>query len=202
MPGMAMGGALQGALPAGRRITDAACGELMKGYAVLPGAAGVQLSAGVPALPPGWEQAVDPASGKVYYANRSTGETSWIPPAAAPTQLPPMLLAQTAPAAALAAAPAQTSIPQTAPATAATAPATEAATAPASEPATAPAEAPAEAQADGATAAPAEAGAQAQPAEAQPALPAGWEQGVDATSGKTYYYNRATNQSSWTIPTA
>jgi len=196
MPGMAMGGvALSGGMP------GALQGALPAGYAVLPGTAGVQLSAGVPALPPGWEQAVDPASGKVYYANRSTGETSWIPPAAAPTQLPPMLLAQTAPAAALATAPAQTSIPQTAPATA---PATEAATAPACEPATAPAEAPAEAQADGVTATPAEAGAQAQaqPAEAQPALPAGWEQGVDATSGKTYYYNRATNQSSWTIPTA
>ncbi|CAE7741907.1 NEDD4L [Symbiodinium microadriaticum] len=190
MPGMAMGGvALSGGMP------GALQGALPAGYAVLPGTAGVQLSAptAVPALPPGWEQAVDPASGKVYYANRSTGETSWIPPAAAPTQLPPMLVAQTAPAAALATAPAQT---QTAPAAAAAE-----ATAPASEPATAPAEAaPAEAQADGTTA-PAEA-SQAQPAEAQPALPAGWEQGVDATSGKTYYYNRATNQSSWTIPTA
>ena len=27
-----------------------------------------------------WEQAIDPVSGKGYYANRSTGETSWTPP--------------------------------------------------------------------------------------------------------------------------
>ena len=34
-----------------------------------------------PPLPPGWEQANDPASGRIYFANRSTGETSWTPPA-------------------------------------------------------------------------------------------------------------------------
>ena len=28
-------------------------------------------------LPPGWEAAVDPSSGKTYYANRSTRETRW-----------------------------------------------------------------------------------------------------------------------------
>eukprot|EP00928_Gymnodinium_smaydae_P001075 TRINITY_DN1039_c0_g1_i1.p1 TRINITY_DN1039_c0_g1~~TRINITY_DN1039_c0_g1_i1.p1 ORF type:complete len:303 (+),score=36.94 TRINITY_DN1039_c0_g1_i1:60-911(+) len=38
---------------------------------------------GVTALPPGWEQATDPASGRAYYCNRSTGETSWTPPAVA-----------------------------------------------------------------------------------------------------------------------
>lgn len=27
-----------------------------------------------------WEQAIDPVSGQRYYANRSTGETSWTPP--------------------------------------------------------------------------------------------------------------------------
>jgi len=27
-----------------------------------------------------WEQAIDPVSGQCYYANRSTGETSWTPP--------------------------------------------------------------------------------------------------------------------------
>mmetsp|Transcript_23989 Transcript_23989/g.38142 ORF Transcript_23989/g.38142 Transcript_23989/m.38142 type:complete len:213 (+) Transcript_23989:34-672(+) len=34
------------------------------------------------ALPPGWEQVLDPASGKPYYCNRVTGESSWTPPVA------------------------------------------------------------------------------------------------------------------------
>ncbi|CAJ1367050.1 unnamed protein product [Effrenium voratum] len=48
-------------------------------------------------LPPGWEQTTDPSSGKTYYFNRATNETSWTPPAAhappptmpAPGGLPP-----------------------------------------------------------------------------------------------------------------
>jgi len=36
------------------------------------------------ALPPGWETASDPSSGKPYYFNRATGETAWTPPGAAP----------------------------------------------------------------------------------------------------------------------
>ena len=31
-------------------------------------------------LPPGWEEAIDPSSGRKYYANRSTQETRWDPP--------------------------------------------------------------------------------------------------------------------------
>ena len=154
--------------------------------------AGMQMAAptAVPALPPGWEQAVDPASGKarvvpeknfclrlklgvsnnplqVYYANRSTGETSWTPPAPAAQMAAPMLVATapagTAPTAALATAPAAalTNAPATAQTTA---PAT--ATAPAAEPATAQATGPAAEDgqaADGATA-PADGAAQAQPA--------------------------------------
>lgn len=37
-------------------------------------------------LPPGWEEARDPASGHVYFANRATGETSWVRPAPVPQQ--------------------------------------------------------------------------------------------------------------------
>ncbi|CAK0814756.1 unnamed protein product [Prorocentrum cordatum] len=37
---------------------------------------------GPPPLPPGWEQANDPASGRPYFCNRSTGESSWTPPPA------------------------------------------------------------------------------------------------------------------------
>merc|ERR1712232_1266967 len=33
-------------------------------------------------LPPGWEQYPDPATGRPYFCNRSTGETSWTPPTA------------------------------------------------------------------------------------------------------------------------
>eukprot|EP00435_Cladocopium_sp_Y103_P006164 s253_g2.t1 len=32
-------------------------------------------------------------------------------------------------------------------------------------------------------------------------LPAGWEMTTDPASGKLYYYNRATQESSWTVPT-
>jgi len=36
------------------------------------------------ALPPGWGSAVDPASGRMYYVNSETGQTSWDPPMAPP----------------------------------------------------------------------------------------------------------------------
>merc|ERR1712151_437890 len=49
---------------------------------------------GIPLLPPGWEQATDPASGRPYYANRSTGETSWTPPPAQPLAMPTALPVQ------------------------------------------------------------------------------------------------------------
>ena len=42
-----------------------------------------------PPLPPGWEQAFAPGSGQPYYANRSTGETSWTPPCPPPYFPPP-----------------------------------------------------------------------------------------------------------------
>merc|ERR1719321_32201 len=35
---------------------------------------------GGPQLPPGWESATDPSSGKMYYFNRATGETTWTVP--------------------------------------------------------------------------------------------------------------------------
>jgi hypothetical protein len=34
-----------------------------------------------PSLPPGWVMTTDPVSGRVYYANPTTGETTWEPPA-------------------------------------------------------------------------------------------------------------------------
>merc|ERR1712194_370169 len=50
------------------------------GGAPAPGAA--------PGLPQGWEQITDPASGRPYFCNRATGETSWTPPAGAPAPAP------------------------------------------------------------------------------------------------------------------
>jgi protein transport protein SEC31 len=35
------------------------------------------------ALPPGWVAVQDPSTGQVYYANQTTGESSWEPPIAA-----------------------------------------------------------------------------------------------------------------------
>lgn len=42
-----------------------------------------------PPLPPGWIAATAPDSGRVYYANPTTGETSWDPPVVIPPPLPP-----------------------------------------------------------------------------------------------------------------
>jgi len=44
-----------------------------------------QPPASSPSLPPGWVAATDPTSGRVYYANPTTGETQWT----APPPLPP-----------------------------------------------------------------------------------------------------------------
>lgn len=66
------------------------------------GAASVSAFAGLPGmgmsagLPLGWEQATDPSSGRTYYANRTTGETSWTPPAM--PAMPAMAAAAAAPA--------------------------------------------------------------------------------------------------------
>lgn len=37
---------------------------------------------GSPGLPPGWESHPDPTTGRPYFCNRATGESSWTPPAA------------------------------------------------------------------------------------------------------------------------
>merc|ERR1719183_3496970 len=40
-------------------------------------------------FPAGWEQVIDPSSGKTYYFNRSTGEAAWTPPTQAGAVAPP-----------------------------------------------------------------------------------------------------------------
>jgi len=47
-----------------------------------------QPEAGAPSLPPGWVAIQDPSSGQTYYANQTTGESSWDPPAVAPAPAP------------------------------------------------------------------------------------------------------------------
>eukprot|EP00569_Conticribra_weissflogii_P011483 CAMPEP_0171379898 /NCGR_PEP_ID=MMETSP0879-20121228/27919_1 /TAXON_ID=67004 /ORGANISM="Thalassiosira weissflogii, Strain CCMP1336" /LENGTH=364 /DNA_ID=CAMNT_0011890819 /DNA_START=28 /DNA_END=1122 /DNA_ORIENTATION=+ len=42
-----------------------------------------------PLLPPGWVQTTDPTSGRPYYANPTTGQTSWEPPPYFPPPPPP-----------------------------------------------------------------------------------------------------------------
>jgi len=45
-------------------------------------------------LPIGWEQVADPTTGKPYYCNRATGESSWtVPVAAAPVMAPMPMVA-------------------------------------------------------------------------------------------------------------
>jgi WW domain len=38
------------------------------------------MSSSTPPLPLGWTTAIDPSSGRLYYANATTGESSWVPP--------------------------------------------------------------------------------------------------------------------------
>merc|ERR1712107_590132 len=57
--------------------------QAMPCYGLTPAAGGAG------PLPPGWEQQTDPTSGKPYWCNRSTGESSWTPPAA-PAMAPAM----------------------------------------------------------------------------------------------------------------
>lgn len=157
------------------------------GYGVMPGAFGAlgtlptaldpNVACAAAALPLGWEAVTDPASGKVYYCNRSTGQSSWTPPVVASVAA--------APAAATAGVTAAPADAAAAPeAAAATAPATDAATAPASSAAGPAASAP----------------AMAQPGGVPASLPAGWETATDPSSGKPYYFNRATNETSWNPP--
>lgn len=230
-------GAIPGAIPGFGAMTGAIPGAFPGAF---PGALigvpglGAAPAPGSVVLPPGWEQATDAATGKVYYANRSTGESSWTPPVAAGAPAPAFLATASAPAAGapgVAAAgfpgfmPAgpfgAASMPAAMPGVQASDPAMfpgavagalPAQTLPAAgtEPAAqlapgteltagAPAQ-PAQATSDPAVAVtPADAAA-GTPAVPPAALPAGWEQGVDAGSGKTYYFNRSTGQSSWTVP--
>lgn len=85
-PGYAMPGAIPGAIPG---VMPGAMPGMMPGVmpGAMPGAVPGAMPAmpgamPVPALPPGWEQATDPSSGRPYYCNRATGQTSWTPPAA------------------------------------------------------------------------------------------------------------------------
>lgn len=74
-PAAAMAG-MMGASPYG------ALGAMMPGMG-MPG------MAATPGLPLGWEQVADPSTGKAYYCNRATGESSWtVPVAAAPALAP------------------------------------------------------------------------------------------------------------------
>jgi hypothetical protein len=40
-------------------------------------------------LPPGWLAVTDPVSNRIYFANPSTGQTSWEPPVSLPAPPPP-----------------------------------------------------------------------------------------------------------------
>lgn len=63
IPGLSLGGMPLAGMPGG----------LLQTQQLMP-----QLAPG--GLPLGWEKAADPTTGKEYYANRLTGESSWTPP--------------------------------------------------------------------------------------------------------------------------
>lgn len=131
---------------------------------------------GQPPLPYGWEAAPDPASGRIYYRNRGTGESSWTPPPMAgppPYQPPPLPRGW------------------------------EQAHDPASG---RPYFHNRETGETSWTPPPADGPGAPRPSRAAPGsprsggLPAGWEEAGDPASGKTYYFNRATNETTWTRP--
>ncbi|CAJ1355018.1 unnamed protein product [Effrenium voratum] len=134
---------------------------------------------GAPALPAGWEQITDP-SGRLYYCNRGTGETSWTAPAAPAVSpagaLPPGWEQQTDPSSGRSyycnRATGETSWT---PPPAGCAPMSAA-----------PMSAPAPALGAG--------------GGAIGGLPPGWEQTTDPGSGKVYYFNRGTGETRWEPP--
>jgi len=122
------------------------------------------MGAGAPAtgLPPGWEAALDPNSGRYYYANRTTGQTQWTPPEG--TMDP--AAAGSMPCAAATMGGTQPEIGM-------------------------------------AGALPEMGMAGALPEMGMVgALPVGWETGTDPASGRQFYFNRGTGQTSWTPPAA
>jgi len=69
----------QGGGPSG--TTQVVGGGGTRGLAAAPPPPGPPPS-GAAVLPPGWTPQVDPASGRTYYYNTKTGESSWTPPGA------------------------------------------------------------------------------------------------------------------------
>jgi len=107
-----------------------------------------------PKLPPDWAEVKDPRSGKTYYYNKKTKETSWTAPAVEP---------------------------EPEPAEAEPEPEPEPRPQPEPEPRPQPEE---------------------PPSPAVDALPPGWVEAKDPKSGKTYYYNKTTKETSWKKPSA
>merc|ERR1712205_209738 len=91
MGGMPMGGSAYGAIP-----TNTSGGDRSSPYGAT--ASTSVPSASTSSLPAGWESAQDPSSGKMYYFNRSSGETKWDPPGGAPAANPAPAQAAAAPA--------------------------------------------------------------------------------------------------------
>jgi len=171
-------------------------------------------------LPPGWGVASDPSTGKPYYYNHGTGETSWTRPAPSkPTRQPP-----TAPGAsghygggAAAGLSSQMSSLSVSPAPApAASPAggtwgarAAASAAQYSPAATQQQQQQQQQQSRYAHASSAAAAATRSPAAPAPAaaaapngLPEGWQSVVDPRTRDTYYHNMVTNETTWTRPAA
>jgi len=135
-------------------------------------------------LKPGWSAQKDP-SGKTYYANITTGESSWDRPAVAPAAPPPAFAAASQLAEAVAATPASLAADAASRRLASALPTAAATPAAAVVPAAA-------------ASAPTGLSAAAKPAS-EPPLKPGWSEHKDA-SGKTYYANVGTGESSWDRP--
>mmetsp|Transcript_76665 Transcript_76665/g.133891 ORF Transcript_76665/g.133891 Transcript_76665/m.133891 type:complete len:379 (-) Transcript_76665:173-1309(-) len=84
LPGLAAYGAMPGLAAYGASPLAGFGADRFNPYGALAAAGipGMQLATAGVALPPGWEQVTDPTSGKPYYCNRATGESSWVPPEA------------------------------------------------------------------------------------------------------------------------
>jgi len=153
-------------------------------------------------VPEGWKETVDPSSGKPYYYNSATNETSWsVPSAAAPVAASSRSDAPSATASARYDAPAAASSRSDAPSAAASSrsDAPSAAASRSDAPSLAPINIPVSKKSESTPGTPT--GSPKVTLPPPNVLPEGWISQFSKTKGKYYYVNVNNGETQWSIPT-